>query len=207
MKKLGLFFAITVAHLAYSQCTIEGKSSIQPNVEETYTVTKATGQCTDCHLWVTIGGNAAIVSDTKKSAIQLKAGTSGRQIISATVLTSDGIAQCSKSIDIGSTASANVTNNNSSSNKENCDITTYNYTEVKTSDTTVNFYPNELNTNFHFQWKTTYFDGEVKNSTMPTPQFPFSKTKGIKSVNVKITSSKCMKEFTKSYEENYWRFF
>ncbi|VDH03183.1 hypothetical protein [Bergeyella zoohelcum] len=207
MKKLGLFFAMAIVNIAHSQCFIEGKSVIQPNVEETYTVSRATAQCTDCHLWVTIGGNAGIVSDTKKSTIQLKAGASGRQIISTTVLTSDGIAQCSKSIDIGTTTSTNMTDNTALLNRDTCDIITNNYTEVKTSNTTVNFYPNELNTNFHFQWTTTYFDGETKNSTVSTPQFPFSKTKGIKSVNVKITSSKCMKEFTKSYEENFWRFF
>lgn len=206
MKKLGLFFAIAIVNIVHAQCFIEGKSNIQPNVEETYTVSKTTAQCTDCHLWVTIGGNAAIVSDTKKNTIQFKASSSGRQIISATVLTPEGIAQCSKSINIGITESINIADNSYPTQKE-CDIKTNNYTEVKTSDTMVNFYPNDLNTNFSFQWKTTYFDGEIKSSTVPTPQFPFGKTKSIKSVNVKITSSKCMKEFTKSYEENYWRFF
>ena len=197
-----------MATISYAQCTIEGKSFVQPDEEQTYTISGFTAQCTDCHLWTTIGGNANIISDTKKKSIEIKTTSAGRQILSATILTPEGMVQCSKNISIGAASNMDSSTAHSpASNRENCDIATENYTEVKTSETTVNFYPNELNTNFQYQWKTVYFDGEIKNSTMPTPQFPFSKKKAIKSVQIKIISPKCIKQFTKSYDAQYWEFF
>lgn len=209
MIKKVLLPAILGVNFLTAQCMIDGKSTIRISEEEVYTINRATAQCEDCHLWVTIGGNASFSIDNKKNTVKLKAGFSGRQVLSATVLTQDGVAQCSKNIDIvdAKTQMPNQSNANVSTNSSNCDIEVSDYKEVKSTEGIVSFFPNVTNSSYQYNWTATYFNGDVMTSDLVNPQFPYSKTKGIKSVSVKVTSNRCIKRFSKNYEENFWRFF
>ena len=212
MKKLMTFAAFFAGVLAFAQCSISGKSSLKVLDEETYSVSADLAQCKDCHLWVGVGGNISVIGDNKQNNVKIKANTGGRQVISLSVLTPQGFMQCSKNIDIvdgngtlpvaASTAAVEETPKNSG-----CDIEVNNYKEVKYADQIVSFFPNVTNDNYRYSWTATLASGEVLTSTEKVPQFPFTKENGITKVRVKIHTSRCMKEFSKTYDSNYWRFF
>ena len=207
MKKIITIGCILVAFSVSAQCNITGKSSITVLSEETYSIGSEAAQCKECHLWVTVGGNTTILGDSRQNAVKIKANSWGREVISLSVLTSQGLMQCSKNIDVVDSNGAIPVVAEAPKTTKNCDIDVDNYKEVKYADNIVSFFPNVTNDGFKYSWTVTYFNGETMSSTEKVPQFPFKKENGINKVTVKINSSKCLKEFSKTYDGNYWKFF
>lgn len=205
MKKLYLITTTLFSGLIYSQCTIVGNSTINITETETYQIENDNAQCTDCHLWVTIGGNAQLEGDFRKNSIRLKPTAPGRTVLSLAILTSQGLSQCSKNIDI---VDGNQTSPIAQAERNiNCDIAINSFREVKYSENIVTFFPSDINNEYKYTWTVSYSTGEQKTSTEKIPQFPYMKENEITSVKVKIVSSKCMKDLGKSYDNNYWKFF
>lgn len=206
MKKNTLLFGLFASAIVSAQCNISGKSSISVLSEETYTVANELAQCKDCHLWVTVGGNTTIASDNRQNSVKIKANSGGREVLSLSVLTPQGLMQCSKNIDIvdGNGALPVVSE---TAKSKNCDIQANNYKEVKYAEGIVSFFPNVTNDTFRYHWTANYFNGDTMSSTEKVPQFPYTKENGITKVVVKINSSKCLKEFSKTYDGNFWKFF
>ncbi len=204
MKKSLLLISFLSFATVFSQCIITGNSTIKANDTETYTVENGTAQCTDCHLWTNIGGNTSIESDVKQKTIKLKANAGGSTILSVMMLSPKGVVQCSKNIDV-SEYSIPATIPKVVSNP-NCDIEFNDYKEVKISEGIVTFVSN-TNNNFKYEWAAIYMNGEQKTSHEKVPQFNYTKENGIATLKVKITSSKCMKNFSKAYEEAFWKIF
>lgn len=212
MKKLITVISIFAGVYSFAQCNISGKSTIKVLDEETYSVPTELAQCKDCHLWVGVGGNISLVGDNRQNTVKIKANSGGRQVISLAALTPQGLVQCSKNIDIvdgnGALPVTSVTPTSSETPKTgNCDIEVNNYKEVKYADQIVSFFPNVTSDSYKYNWTVTYQNGDSVSSTEKVPQFPFTKENGISRVKVKINSTKCVREFSKTYDSNYWRFF
>ena len=216
MKKIILFVGLLCSVAISAQCNISGKSSINVLAEETYTIATETAQCKDCHQWVNIGGNTTIIGDKKQNSFKVKANTAGREVISLSVLTPTGILQCSKSIDIVDTNSSKpLATNGTTATAEiaevekpkNCDIEVTNYKEVKYNEQTVSFFPDVMNDAQKYSWVANYENGDTKKSTDKVALFPYSKENGITKLVLKVNSSKCLKEYSKNYDANYWRLF
>lgn len=207
IKKLLMTLSLATGLYATAQCTISGKSTINVLSEETYSVSAEAAQCKDCHLWVNVGGNTSILGDHKQNSVKLKAKSGGREVISLSVLTPQGFMQCSKNIDIVDANGTLPVQNTEPAKTSNCDVEANNYKEVKYADQIVSFFPNVMSDSYRYSWTVLYFNGSTMSSTEKVPQFPFTKDNGINKVTVKIHSSKCMKEFSKTYDGNYWKFF
>lgn len=208
MKKIASLFALFLFIISFSQCNISGKSSIKISEEETYSVPNEIAQCKECHLWISVGSNTAISTDNKLNFIKLKPNSAGRLILSATVLTSQGILQCSKNIDVlDNTKQSDNLDKATLTTINNCDIQINNYKEVKYAENIVSFFPNETNNDFRYEWIVNYANGESMKSNEKIPQFPFTKENGIATVKLKISSKVCLREFSKTYDANYWKFF
>lgn len=205
MKKTLLLTAIAVYSVAFAQCKIVGNSQAKTTQPETYTIENDNAQCTDCHLWSVIGSNAAIDGEFRKNSVKIVPNSGGRIILSLTTLTSQGVSQCSKNIDI---ADNSVAATPSPEQNVNCDVEIKNFKEVKFAEGIVSFFPIEQNPkDFKFTWTVSYANGDKKESTEKVPQFPYSEANPINDVKVKIFSGTCLKSFTKNYEANYWKIF
>ncbi len=213
-KQLLIVLGILISGLSFSQCTINGKSIIKVQDEEMYSLSPEIGQCKDCHLWSNYGKNATIISDNKLSSIRIKANEAGRQLISISALTSQGMVQCSKTIEIldGKNyddaingTSADIKQNTNTS--KNCDIEVTDFKQGKFGDGIVNFFPNVSNNEYKYSWTVTYSDGSIMKSADKTPQFPYTKEKGISVVKLQIFSKNCIKDLSRSYEPIFWEHF
>lgn len=209
MKKIILFVGLICSVAISAQCNISGKSSINVLAEETYTIATETAQCKDCHQWVNIGGNTTIIGDKKQNSFKVKANTAGREVISLSVLTPSGLLQCSKTIDIVDTNSTKplVAEATEVGKPKICDIEVTNYKEVKYNEQTVSFFPDVMNDAQKYSWVANYENGDTKKSTDKVALFPYSKENGITKLVLKVNSSKCLKEYSKNYDANYWRLF
>ncbi|MFC6267321.1 hypothetical protein [Frigoriflavimonas asaccharolytica] len=210
MKKLSFLFLFFLFTIAHAQCNITGKSSIENQAEETYSIANEIAQCKDCHLWVGVGSNATIVGDNRQNSVKIKANSAGRQIISLAVLTSQGLMQCSKNIDI--TDGKTSIKNSKITTKEpeptvDCNVKISDFKEVKYSENIVSFFPIGEDLQFKYIWTATYFDGREVVSKEKIPQFPFTKTDGIRTVKLQMISDNCLKSLSRSYENNYWQYF
>lgn len=204
MKKSLLLISFLGFTTVFAQCIIKGNPAMKVNDTEIYTVESDNAQCTDCHLWTNIGGNASLEGNVKQKSVKLRANSGGRTILSLTVLSPQGMQQCSKNIDITdfSVSAAPKAPPKVISNP-NCDIDFNDYKEVKFSDGIVSLMSNTDN-NFKYEWTAVYMSGEQKTSKDKTPQFNYSKENGIRTIKVQIISSKCMKNFSKAYETAFW---
>lgn len=210
MEKFTFILLFSLSLFTSAQCTISGKASINENAEETYAVGNDTAQCKDCHLWVGIGGNAMILGDNKQNTVKIKATSGGRQVLSLVYLTSQGVVQCSKNIDINGKPSTATNNTKITPDPEpvaDCNIHISEMKEVKVADNMVLFQPVGEDNSYKFNWTVTYFNGKVVASKEKNPQFSFGKADGIKKVQVKIISTRCMREFTKTFDTDYWMYF
>jgi len=213
-KQLLILLGIFISGASFSQCTIAGRSILKVQDEETYSIPPEMGQCRDCHLWTNYGKNATILGDNKLNSIKLKANEVGRQLVSISALTSQGMVQCSKTIEIldGKNyddaingTSADVKQNINAS--KNCDIEVTDFKQGKFGDGIVNFFPNVSNNEYKYAWSVTYSDGSIMKSTDKTPQFPYTKEKGISVVKLQIFSKNCIKDLSRSYEPIFWEHF
>ena len=202
MKKIVFLLTFLSFTFGFSQCFIEGNSQIKTGESQVYTIKNNTAKCSDCHEWTTFGGNVSLEGDVKKNTIRIKGNAAGKTILSLEMISEKGILRCSKNIDVVN-APAQELNTLSSA----CDIGTDSFKEVKISDGNVSFVPSKKENNWKYEWTAEYDNGEKKISTESTSQFPYSNENGIKSVTLKISTSKCMRNFTKTFDSNYWRFY
>ena len=209
MKKLTLFLSLMISLHAFSQCVINGKSSLKISESETYSVENDNAQCRDCHLWTSVGGNLELQGDPRKNSIKIKSISGGKSVLTLTMLSAQGAVQCSKNIDILDAAMVDTGKQElpTTTTTSNCDIEFNDYKEAKTADGTVVFLPDSKNSNYKYDWSLTFENGEVKASTEKNPQFNFAKDNGIKTVVLKITSPSCIRNFTKTYEPFFWKFY
>lgn len=205
MIKTLTFISLSFSFMLSAQCNIVGKSSITKNEIATYTIENDIAQCPDCHLWIAVGNNAQLESDFKKNSVKIKPLSSGRTVLSLSILSDHGLVQCSKNIDI--LADGLIDREQTQSEKINCDITTNNFKEVKYDVGMVTFFPNDSQKEYKYTWKVNYSNGEIKESNEKIPKFPYSEEKPITKVSVKVVSLNCMKEFSKTYDKYYWKFF
>ncbi|MEC5395587.1 hypothetical protein [Bergeyella sp. RCAD1439] len=204
MKKLLSLSAVLFAFWAFAQCNIVGRSNIGLGASETYQVENNNAQCPDCHQWTLIGGTAQIEGEFRKNNVKITPLSSGRSVLSLAMLTAQGVVQCSKSIDVGSSGFASSA---PEPRKVDCDIDINGYKEVKYAQGIVSFFPSNTQNEYKYSWTAVYSDGTQKSSLEKVPQFEYSAERTITLVKVKITSTTCMKELSKTYETGFWKFF
>ncbi len=205
MKKTITLFALLIAAFSMAQCIIIGKTSISIEENPMYSIENDNAQCTDCHLWVTVGGNSQLDGDFRKNTIKLKPTAGGRTVLSLSILTPQGLSQCSKNIDITDKTSNISTSSNQQ--KVDCDISVNSFREVKYAEGIVSFFPSNTQNNYGYTWTVIYANGEQKTSTEKIPQFPYTKEGSITTVKLKVLSTQCMKDLAKTYDNTYWKFF
>ncbi len=211
MKKSLLFLSLISTTYFFAQCNIEGNNTAKVGEQVTYTVDNDTAQCTDCHLWVTTGGNSTVDGEFRKNNVTIKPNSIGRTILSLTMLTQNGVVQCVKNIDVVAGTNTIATSNSpetgsSITTKPNCDITVDNFKELKYERGIVTFIPSDTENNYKYIWIVSY-KNETKESTSLIPKFSYSDTNPIVKVMLRIVSKKCIREFSKNYESSYWTFF
>ena len=207
MKKIISFVTVfSMVTITMAQCVISGKSTINSDEAATYTIESDNAQCTDCHLWVTVGGNSQIEGDFRKNTVKLKPLSGGRTVLSLSVLSSQGFSQCTKNIDIVDRNSSSQITGNQPQNVD-CDINVSSFKEVKYAEGIVSYFPSNTENSYKYTWTAIYANGEQKTSTEKIPQFPYTKESSITTVKLKIVSSQCMKDLSKSYDSSYWKFF
>lgn len=202
MKKILFLLTLLSFTYGFSQCFIEGDSQIKAGESRVYTIKNNTAQCADCHQWSFFGGSVTLEGDVKQNTIKVKGNAAGKTILSLEMLSDKGIVRCSKNIDVipplsqenGSLISA-------------CDIGLDSFKEVKLSDGVVSFVPAKSESGLKYEWTAEYENGERKTSAEPTSQFSYSRENGIRSLMLRVMSSKCMRNFTKTYDANYWKFY
>lgn len=202
MKKTLVFYAFIVFSLGFSQCYIEGNSSMKVSEIDTYSVTNANAECADCHSWEITGENAVFEGDVKQSSVKVLPKKGGNFILTATLNSAKGNKKCSKIIEVLNNVALEP-----NTVSPNCDIKWIDYKNLKKSDGMVAFESAEKNDKNKFEWTVTYENGDQKTSTSENPQFNFSAENGIKTVSTKISTAKCTRTFTKNYETNFWKFF
>ena len=217
MKKFLSILFLGILLPGFGQCTIDGVTSATVGEEVTLTVSGAEAQCKECHLWVAVGNTAVISGDARLKTVKIASIKPGRQVISLAMLTPQGLAQCSKNIDVLE-QTAGVANSSAPLSTTNvpppappvakpCDINVNNYKEVKYEAGVVSFFPLDTQGDWKYKWTVTYNDGETSKSYEKVPQFNYSAAKPINTVKLQVVSQKCMKEFTKRYDSNFWLYF
>lgn len=100
MKKILTLFGFMLFNTAYSQCTINGSSQLSAGTTETYSVENDVAQCRDCHLWENSGSIASMQGNVKKGAVRLRGNSAGKMTLNLTMLSPQGVVQCSKNIEV-----------------------------------------------------------------------------------------------------------
>ncbi len=203
MKKLSQLFFVLIASWGFSQCEITGNSSINVGEKNAYSINQDAAQCKECYRW-TLDSKAMIVSDNRLNSIEINPINTGNATLSVQYLSHDGhVVKCSKDLHISLTETANASEK--AKNGE-CDIDVTNYETRKISNDRLGFFSNSSK-DFSYTWEVTYKNGQKQTSTDNAPQFNYSKENPIISVSVTIASKSCYKKFTKTYDDNFWRFF
>ena len=206
MKKLTLFSLLFFGILLNAQCNIAGSSTIKINSEETYSIANEIAQCKDCHNWQTVGTFATISGDNRQNSLKLKGNSVGKQVLTLSVITAEGVLQCSKNIEIVE-HDPSTTERGEPNEKMNCGIKVNDFKEVKYSESMVAFFPLDTNDDYRYTWTATYFDGKELTSKEKVPQFPFSKTDALKNVKVQIIANSCIRKLSRNYDPAYWQYF
>lgn len=202
MKKTLVFYALIVFSFSFSQCYIQGNDTMKVSESGTFSVMNATAECADCYSWEIIGNNATFEGDTKQSTVKILPNSGGNFILTATLKSAKGNKECSKNIAISNNVALDP-----NAISSNCDITWIDYKEKKNTEDDVIFESAVKNEKYQFSWIVTYDNGDVKTSTLPTPNFKFSKENGIAKVVTKISTVKCTRTFTKNYDATFWKYF
>lgn len=156
MKKVFLTLFLLIMLPFFAQCKIEGKNSANVGEKVTLTAAGSAAQCTECHLWVTVGDGVSIDGDNKLKSATFTFRSAGRHTISLAILTPQGLAQCSKSMDAVSAPTAVKAGSTTSKmlssaipdaetpvtlEKPVCDVPATNFKEVKFDAATVTLFP------------------------------------------------------------------
>ena len=138
---------------------------------------------------------------------KLKPISGGKTVLSLSVLTSQGLSQCSKNIDIIDASTSQATNQEQIKTVLDCDVKLDGFKEVKYAEGIVAFFPSSTNNNYQYTWTVVYANGKEVQSSEKIPQFPYTKEASITSVKAKVVSAKCIKNLSKNYDSTYWKFF
>lgn len=202
MKKILFLLTLLSFTYGFSQCFIEGNPNLTVGESQTYTVKNNTAQCIDCHQWTSFGGNISLEGDIKQNSIKVKGNAAGKTILSLEMISEKGLLRCSKTIDVLNKPSTDINLLSSA-----CDIGLDSFKEVKVSDGVVSFIPAKTEGNLKYEWNAEYENGDKKSSAESTAQFTYSKENGIKTLMLRVMTDRCMRNFTKTYDANYWRFY
>lgn len=202
MKKILFLLTLLSFTYGFSQCFIEGSPQIKVGETHVYTIKNNTAQCNDCHQWSSFGGNITLEGDVKQNTVKIKGNAPGKTILSLEMISDKGILRCSKTVDVLTPPSQEI-----NAFSTGCDIGLDSFREVKVSDGVVSFVPAKTEASLKYEWTAVYDNGDEIKSAEHTPKFSYSKENGIKTLMLRVTSSKCMRNFTKTYDANYWRFY
>lgn len=197
----------------FSQCNIIGKNVISLNEKSSYVVENAKAQCDDCHLWKVSNDNSRIEGDMRTKSIAINPLSEGKTVLSLSVLTSKGMDQCSKEIEIVKPVAK--TNNNffqqnperGENGKNDCNVDVNNFKEIKFAANSVSFVPNIASKEHDFLWTATYTNGEKRTSNYTISQFAFTKDNTIKTVSLEVKQGACVRTISKNYEGHFWMYF
>ena len=204
MKKFSQLFLVLISTLGFSQCEITGKSSLAVGEKSSYNI-KKDAQCKECYRWASTGG-IVVESDNRLDSVAIMPVNAGNSTLSVQYISENGnITKCSKDISILAKEDSEETPAETAK-KEDCDIDVTNYETRKISNDRLGFFSNSSK-NFSYTWEVLYKNGQKQYSTEKAPQFSYSKENPIISVSVTIASKSCYKKFTKTYDDNFWRFF
>lgn len=202
MKKILSFTALAMSMAVYSQCNILGASSLTINQIEKYSV-EIPGQCQECYDWSSSTDKIKFETNIKQKDVVLKAVSEGQTTISVSVLTAQGVQQCSKLLEIKS-ASSEKNSGGVNAEKITCEVGINDFKDVLLNDETISFVLVTASDSYQYKWTVGYANGEKRESTLKLPQFPFIKNNDITSVQVRIQTTACYKELTRVYPLNYW---
>ena len=202
MKNFILIFLLGITNWLSAQCFINGKTTLFLNQEETYTVDEV-AQCKECYHW-TVGNSedVKLISEPKCNSIKLKGAKVGRVNLSISMLTNNGVIQCSKSIDV--IAQNTVTGTASTSAPLNCDIDVTDFKELRYSENQVVLIPNETQKSFSYQWIVVYQSAGEKVIDEKVPTVLCSLDDPIKEVRLRNNSPVCTRKFSKTYPVSFW---
>ncbi|MNY06445.1 hypothetical protein D3C86_1392030 [compost metagenome] len=140
----------------------------------------------------------------------MKSAQIGKGKISVSVLTSQGLLQCDKIVEVlapVAVATSIVTEKKQSTVENSCGILIDDFKEVKVSDAVISFFPNANPTDYLYKWFVSYANGEVQESSEKIPQFFYSDINFITLVKLRITKNNplCAITISKKFDENYWK--
>lgn len=213
MKKIIFLSSLLLSIFSYAQCHIVGQSTLGENQTASYTFENENAQCENCHLWAISNTNAKLVGDIRTNSINVNALAIGKSILSLSVLTSKGMSQCIKEIEI---VKPNTSSNNnffqqsptaSQVAKSDCNIDVNSFKEVKFTPNSVSIIPNIAGKEHDFLWTATYANGEKRTSNYTISQFEFTKDNKIRTISVEVKQGSCIRTISKNYEENFWKYF
>ena len=202
MKKILLFFAFLSYTVAFSQCYIEGKSTLSVGENQIYTVKNNTAKCADCHAWTNAGNEVIIDGNRNQKDLKVKGNAAGNTMLSVEMDSDKGLLKCYKNIMVVPSLPKKL-----SEVEEDCDFNINGFKEQKINDSTVSYAPDNVVKNLQYIWIAEYENGEQKSSAEPTAKFNFTNTNGIRALKLNVKSSSCVRDFTKIYEANYWDFY
>lgn len=199
MKKFLALVAGSLATFSFGQCTISGNYLIKLNESAIFN-TDSQAQCEECYFWKSSNDhNLKIEGNSKTSQISVKASGLGKSMISVSMLTYKGAAQCDKIIEVVEAEKI--------ISKNNCGVQINDFKDVKVTQSTISFFPNENSNDYDYNWAISYINGDLQESLEKIPQFFFSEINYITKVQLRITpkSSICSVTLTKNFEQNYWK--
>lgn len=214
MKKLSTLIVLALYQVAFSQCTILGKTSIEKGQSEAYWV-DVEAQCEECYLWTT-DSNVTIDGSSKRKGIRIKGTKEGVTNLSAKVMTTNGIATCKTSINVAGPATQNpniVTQNSGDSSStsynsgNNCEISVNKFTEAKVfDDNNVVFIPQKSEKEYKYDWTVTYANGKTASSTDRISLFPIKNGDSpINEVKMRIIEGTCLRVLSRNYGMEFWK--
>lgn len=208
MKKIFTSSLLLASFWGSAQCVIVGSTEVSLGIKQAYTAEDRL-QCLDCYAWTIIGEHAKIEGDSHKKTVNISPLSEGIVTLSLSITTPQGKNQCSKSIKVRRESSASLERTPSSEGQKNvnCDILVKGFKEVKYSEDIIAFFPDHTQNNYKYEWTVNYGNGQTRISGEKIPRFPLNKEVGISTVTVKVLSTKCMKNVSKTYESSLWRFF
>ena len=210
MKNLLILVASFLVSNSYGQCTIAGNNTLNPNEIASFTV-DAKAQCDECYSWKSSSEpNLTIEGNNKTNKINVKSAQIGKGKISVSVLTSQGLVQCDKIVEViapVAIATSNVIEKKQSTVENSCGILIDDFKEVKVSDAVISFFPNVNPTDYLYKWSVSYANGEVQESSEKIPQFFYSDINFITLVKLRITRNNplCAITISKKFDEGFWK--
>lgn len=201
MKRITTLFLTLLSVTIFAQCEISGKNTLFIGETSTYSIGNEVSQCKQCHQWNS-QGNATINSDNRLNSVNVNALSAGKATLFLQYFSHQSLVSCSKDILIVERKNQNTTQNNPS-NDSDCDISFFNFKEVKINENNIALFP-DTQQDLKFKWEVNYKNGDTKTFDEKVPQVPFYKENPIVNVKIQVFSKTCYKKFTKTYEGMFW---